>query len=80
MLFEYVIMTSMFLYGVVQPGASVVPLVGVSDLVCLHFCFSESPQSTESAMHTESDAKSLCVLKIFLSSQGESRQKSARES
>lgn len=43
-LFEYVIMTSMFLYGVVQPGASVVPLTGVSDLVCVSFCFSESLQ------------------------------------
>lgn len=35
-LFEYVIMTSMFLYGVVQPGASVVvTLTGVSALVCV---------------------------------------------
>lgn len=57
-----------------------VPLVGVSDLVRLHFGFSESAHSTESAMHTESDAKSPCVLKILPSSQGESRLKSARES
>lgn len=33
MLFEYVITTSMFLYGVAQPGASVTPLMGVSDFV-----------------------------------------------
>lgn len=43
-LFEYVIMTSMFLYGVLQPGASVVPLTGVSGLVCVSFFFSESVQ------------------------------------
>lgn len=34
-LLEYVIMTSMFLYGVVQPGASVVPQTGVSDFMCV---------------------------------------------
>lgn len=34
-LFEYVIKTSMFLYGVVQAGASVVLLTGVSVSLCL---------------------------------------------
>lgn len=43
-LLEYVIMTSMFLYGVVQTGASVVPLTGVSVLVCGSFFLSESLQ------------------------------------
>ncbi len=79
-LFEYVNMTSMFLYGVVQPGASVVPLTGVSDLLCVSFCFSDSLQQRESKLQMESDAKSLCVLKIFPSSQGESTSKSGRDS
>lgn len=61
-LFEYVIMTSMFLYGVVQPG-SVVPPTVVSGSVCVSF--SESLQQRESKLQIESHANSLCVLKIF---------------
>lgn len=43
-LLEYVIMTSMFLYGVVQPAASVLILTGVSALMRVVVCFSEPLQ------------------------------------
>lgn len=43
-LLEYVIITSMFLYGVVQPGASVVLLTGVSGLAGVLVRSSESLQ------------------------------------
>lgn len=39
MLLEYIIITSIFLYGVVQPGASAVLL---TDTALASFCFSES--------------------------------------
>lgn len=76
MLCECVIITSMFLYGVVQPGASPAPLTFVSDLVCM----SDSLQYKESKLQMESDSNSLCVLKKSSSSQGESTPKSARDS
>lgn len=76
MLFEYVVMTSMFLYGVVQPGASSALPTFVSDVVCM----SDSLQYSESKLQMESDSKSLCVLKKSSSSQGESTPKSARDS
>lgn len=41
MLSEYVIITSIFLYGVVQPGASGVMLTDMSELAWVSACFSE---------------------------------------
>lgn len=35
--FEYIFITSMFLYGVVHPGASGVPSGGASDIVFVSF-------------------------------------------
>lgn len=37
MSFEYIFITSMFLYGVVHPGASAVPSAGVSGIVFASF-------------------------------------------
>lgn len=62
MLLECVIMTSMFLYGVVQPGGSVEPLTGVSGLAYVSCFGSESLQYRESTLQIESDTKSLSLV------------------